>query len=83
MMVCKAHGSVCSSSNKYFNDTDTLSSLEGLHFNPLGYRILYDEIRKVMAEAWPESQPDNLEKHFPDWGSWFKSPAIEGSEAQK
>ncbi|KFY70792.1 hypothetical protein V498_10215, partial [Pseudogymnoascus sp. VKM F-4517 (FW-2822)] len=44
---------------------------DGLHFNPAGYKVLYDEMRKVMAEAWSDSDPESIEKHFPEHGAWF------------
>ncbi|KFY29012.1 hypothetical protein V493_02608 [Pseudogymnoascus sp. VKM F-4281 (FW-2241)] len=44
---------------------------DGLHFNPAGYKVLYDEMCKVMAEAWSDSDPESIEKHFPEYGAWF------------
>ncbi|KFY10645.1 hypothetical protein V491_07555 [Pseudogymnoascus sp. VKM F-3775] len=44
---------------------------DGLHFNPVGYKVLYDEMRKVMADTWPDSDPESVEKHFPEYGAWF------------
>ncbi|KAF2744145.1 GDSL Lipase/Acylhydrolase family protein [Sporormia fimetaria CBS 119925] len=48
---------------------------DGLHFNPAGYKVLYDEMRKVMAEFWPDSVPENMDQHFPNHLDWFQSPA--------
>ena len=45
--------------------------LTGLHFNPPAYRVLYDELRQTLEQTWPDSNPERLEKHFPDWNSWF------------
>jgi len=36
-----------------------------------------------MADAWPDSEPDRLKKHFPEWTAWFESPAVDGSEVEK
>lgn len=47
------------------------SHFTGLHFNPVGYKVLYDEMRKVMADTWPDSDPESVEKHFPEYGAWF------------
>ncbi|KAL5353923.1 hypothetical protein ACLOAV_000008 [Pseudogymnoascus australis] len=44
---------------------------DGLHFNPAAYRVLYDELRKSLEHTWPDSHPERLEKHFPDWNTWF------------
>ncbi|OBT93558.1 hypothetical protein VE01_08367 [Pseudogymnoascus verrucosus] len=44
---------------------------DGLHFNPPAYRVLYDELRQTLEQTWPDSHPERLEKHFPDWNSWF------------
>lgn len=50
---------------------EVMLTLSGLHLNDLGYRILHAEIRKVMAQTWPESDPEGFEKHFPEWTSWY------------
>jgi hypothetical protein len=50
---------------------NTLPPSTGLHFNPAGYKVLYEEMCKVMTEAWPDSNPESIEKHFPEYGSWF------------
>lgn len=67
-MVCKTIPWSLISSNLLL----TLSSpFTGLHFNPAGYKVLYEEMRKVMADAWPDTQPESIEQHFPNHVDWF------------
>ncbi|KAF2686304.1 SGNH hydrolase [Lentithecium fluviatile CBS 122367] len=40
---------------------------DGLHFNPAGYDILFDEFMKVVVDRWPDQQPDNLPMVLPAW----------------
>ncbi|OCL09250.1 SGNH hydrolase [Glonium stellatum] len=40
---------------------------DGLHFNPMGYQILYDELMKLIAKQWPDQLPDNLPYVLPRW----------------
>ncbi|OCK78432.1 SGNH hydrolase [Lepidopterella palustris CBS 459.81] len=51
------------------NENSILEDLmhDGLHFNPAGYRILYDEMMKLIAEHWPDQLPENLPYIFPTW----------------
>jgi hypothetical protein len=39
----------------------------GLHLTPAGYRIVYDEVMKVIEANWPDQLPDNLPMVFPSW----------------
>ncbi|KAL6150776.1 hypothetical protein ACJQWK_00618 [Exserohilum turcicum] len=49
--------------------SDALAELmyDGLHFSPLGYRILYDEMLKAIAQNWPDDMPDKLPMVLPPW----------------
>lgn len=38
----------------------------GLHMNPEGYQVLYDEILKVIDKYWPDQVPERMERWFPD-----------------
>lgn len=42
-------------------------TLIGLHLTPAGYRIVYDEVIKVIEANWPDQMPDNLPMVFPSW----------------
>ncbi|KAJ5132017.1 Esterase SGNH hydrolase-type subgroup [Penicillium atrosanguineum] len=50
-------------SNEQFADLFT----DGLHLMPAGYRIVYDEVLKVIRANWPEQAPENLPLVFPPW----------------
>lgn len=39
----------------------------GLHLSPDGYRILYDEVMKVIGANWPDQTPEQLPRVFPGW----------------
>jgi lysophospholipase L1-like esterase len=39
----------------------------GLHFNPGGYEIFYEELMKVVAEQWPDQMPEKLPMVLPAW----------------
>jgi lysophospholipase L1-like esterase len=43
------------------------SQIAGLHFNPAGYDILFEEVVKVIAENWPDQLPGSLPMVFPAW----------------
>lgn len=47
-----------------FNNTD---NLEGLHFNPEGYRLMYNEVMKVIRERIPDQSPERLPSVYPPW----------------
>ncbi|KAL1957194.1 hypothetical protein VTO42DRAFT_6228 [Malbranchea cinnamomea] len=40
---------------------------DGLHFNPSGYRIMYDEVRKAIETHYPELMPERIPMNFPSW----------------
>ncbi|KAK2783968.1 hypothetical protein FQN53_008889 [Emmonsiellopsis sp. PD_33] len=42
---------------------------DGLHFNPPGYRIMYEEVIKVIRECYPELAPEEVPMNFPPWDS--------------
>jgi len=63
------HGSLDAPQN------DTLAELmyDGLHFNPAGYDILFQELIKVIADKWPDQTPGKLPMVLPPWNdaeSW-------------
>jgi len=35
---------------------------------PAGYRIVYDQVLKVIRANWPEQAPEKLPMVFPSWG---------------
>jgi lysophospholipase L1-like esterase len=39
----------------------------GLHFNPAGYDVLFQELMKLIAEQWPDQTPDELPMVLPRW----------------
>lgn len=39
----------------------------GLHFTGTGYKIMYDEVMKVLQASWPEEDPEKLPMVFPHW----------------
>ncbi|KAJ5964833.1 Esterase SGNH hydrolase-type subgroup [Penicillium vulpinum] len=49
---------------------EKLASLltDGLHLTPAGYRIVYDEVMKVIEANWPDQTPAALPEVFPTWG---------------
>ncbi|QKX59156.1 uncharacterized protein TRUGW13939_06288 [Talaromyces rugulosus] len=48
---------------------ELLSTLltDGLHFTGTGYKIMYDEVMKVLQATWPEEDPERLPMVFPHW----------------
>ncbi|KAI1608800.1 SGNH hydrolase-type esterase domain-containing protein [Exophiala viscosa] len=40
---------------------------DGLHFTAAAYRIVFDELVKLIREKMPELTPDNMPFVFPDW----------------
>ncbi|KAK2740078.1 hypothetical protein FQN55_009027 [Onygenales sp. PD_40] len=42
---------------------------DGLHFNPPAYRIMYEEVIKVIRECYPELAPEEVPMNFPPWDS--------------
>lgn len=41
----------------------------GLHFNPAGYQLMFDEVMKVIRGTWPDQAPENLPFILPPWES--------------
>lgn len=52
---------------------------DGLHLNPTGYHILYDELIKLIAEQWPDQLPDNLPYVLPRWNEPSEWASFESS----
>ncbi|KAF2714605.1 SGNH hydrolase [Pleomassaria siparia CBS 279.74] len=48
---------------------DALAELlsDGLHFTSAGYKIVFEEVMKVIAEKWPDQLPESLQTVFPLW----------------
>ncbi|KAK2746099.1 hypothetical protein FQN57_003439 [Myotisia sp. PD_48] len=42
---------------------------DGLHFSPNGYKIMYHEVMKVIAEKYPLEMPEERPYHFPRWNA--------------
>ncbi|QIW99946.1 hypothetical protein AMS68_005464 [Peltaster fructicola] len=40
---------------------------DGLHFNPAGYKVVYDELMALIAKTWPDQRPDELPFVLPAW----------------
>ncbi|KAG8531525.1 uncharacterized protein KY384_003154 [Bacidia gigantensis] len=40
---------------------------DGLHFLPPAYKILYDELMKLIKEQWPDQQPEETSFRLPAW----------------
>jgi lysophospholipase L1-like esterase len=49
------------------NEVFTELMHDGLHFNPMGYKVLYEELMKTIEKHWPDQHPDNLGFIFPSW----------------
>jgi hypothetical protein len=54
----------------------------GLHFNPAGYDILFQETMKLIAERWPDQMPDELAMVLPRWNDADAWKAWEDSQAR-
>ncbi|OJD11817.1 hypothetical protein AJ78_07485 [Emergomyces pasteurianus Ep9510] len=46
---------------------------DGLHFNPAGYKVMYDEVTRAIWTYYPHLAPENVPVHFPPWQSAPKS----------
>jgi hypothetical protein len=63
--------------DRYRRDTPNKST--GLHFNPAGYDVLFQELVKLIAERWPDQVPEKLPMVLPAWNdpqaweTWEKS----------
>lgn len=40
---------------------------QGLHFNPQGYQVMYDEVMRVIQDQLPDQRPDKLPTVYPPW----------------
>ncbi|KAG5304213.1 GDSL Lipase/Acylhydrolase [Histoplasma capsulatum G186AR] len=40
---------------------------DGLHFNPAGYQVMYDEVTRAIRTHYPHLTPGNVPIHFPPW----------------
>jgi len=40
---------------------------DGLHFSPIGYELMYNEVLKTICTSYPELDPQHLEFVFPCW----------------
>ncbi|KAJ4986428.1 GDSL-like Lipase/Acylhydrolase [Stagonosporopsis vannaccii] len=49
------------------NDALVELMYDGLHFHPAGYKILYQELTKLIAEVWPDQAAEKLPTPFPGW----------------
>jgi lysophospholipase L1-like esterase len=47
--------------------SSSLTDYTGLHLNPAGYEIFFQELMKVIAERWPDQLPDKLPMVLPAW----------------
>ncbi|KAF1991117.1 lipolytic enzyme [Aulographum hederae CBS 113979] len=45
---------------------------DGLHLSPNGYKVLYDEMNKLIETCWPDQKADNLPYVLPAWDDWDK-----------
>jgi isoamyl acetate esterase len=46
--------------------------LQGLHFNPEGYRLMFEEVMRVIRAKIPDQSPEHLPTVYP---SWEQAPA--------
>lgn len=46
-----------------------MAVIVGLHFKPLAYKILYDELMNLIRDTWPEEDaaPEKLDFVFKTW----------------
>ncbi|KAH7063823.1 SGNH hydrolase-type esterase domain-containing protein [Paraphoma chrysanthemicola] len=63
------------------NDALVELMYDGLHFNPAGYDVFYQEIRKVIAETWPDQTPEKLPMVLPPWNDADAWKAWESTQA--
>lgn len=45
----------------------SLTLMPGLHFHPAGYKVMYDELTKLIAERWPDQVAEKLPMVLPAW----------------
>ncbi|CAO2651372.1 Nn.00g039420.m01.CDS01 [Neocucurbitaria sp. VM-36] len=63
------------------NDALIKLMYDGLHFEPEGYRVLFQELMKVIAEQWPDQIPEKLPMVFPAWNDQEAWTAWESTQA--
>ncbi|KAF2732116.1 SGNH hydrolase [Polyplosphaeria fusca] len=49
------------------NDALVELMYDGLHFNPAGYDVLFQEMQKLIAATWPDQVPEKLPMVLPAW----------------
>jgi len=54
---------------------------DGLHFNPPGYKIWYDELMELISKHWPDQVPERLPFLLPPWDDQAAWNAFEKSSA--
>ncbi|KAF1830142.1 SGNH hydrolase [Decorospora gaudefroyi] len=54
---------------------------DGLHFNPAGYEIFYQELIKLIAERWPDQMPEQVPMVLPAWNDQDAWKAWENTQA--
>lgn len=54
-------------SSRYKSASADLDNVQGLHFNPEGYRLMYDEVMKIIREEIPDQSPEKLPTIYPPW----------------
>lgn len=42
-------------------------SIEGLHFLPAAYKLMYDSMMELIRIEWPDQDPENVPHVFPAW----------------
>lgn len=47
------------------NSTDR--KIPGLHFNPDGYKLLFDATMETIKQRWPDQDSDSLPFESPTW----------------
>ncbi|KAK3176884.1 hypothetical protein OEA41_008210 [Lepraria neglecta] len=45
--------------------------VDGLHFLPVAYRVLYESMMELICRTWPDQYPENVPFVFP---AWTKTP---------
>ncbi|KAF1847661.1 SGNH hydrolase [Cucurbitaria berberidis CBS 394.84] len=63
------------------NDALVALMYDGLHFQPEGYVILFQEVMKTIAEQWPDQMPEKLSTVFPGWNDEDEWKVWESNQA--
>ncbi|KAF2821545.1 SGNH hydrolase [Ophiobolus disseminans] len=64
------------------NDALVELMYDGLHFNPTGYDIFFQEVMKLIAKRWPDQMPEKLPMVLPPWNdadAWKAWESYQGS----